>query len=140
MNNWSFTGNLGHSAETKFVGESSVTEFNVAVKSGYGNKATTTWAKCAMWGDRGEKVAEFLKKGQLVGITGELTLREYTKKDGTNGASLEVRVSDMTLLGKKDDAPAQEPSQEPTPPAHGGDFNDDIPFAPIGRGAACHSI
>jgi single-strand DNA-binding protein len=132
MNNWSFTGNLGHSAETKFVGESSVTEFNVAVKSGYGNKASTTWAKCAMWGDRGEKVAEFLKKGQLVGITGELALREYTKKDGTNGASLEVRVTDMTLLGKRDDAPAQEyeTKQENKPGANvpASDYDDSIPF------------
>ena len=30
---------------------------------------------------------------------------------------------------------------EPAPtPSSGGDFNDDIPFAPIGRGAACHSV
>ena len=35
--------------------------------------------------------------------------------------------------------PKQEQQQAPAP-AHGGDFNDDIPFAPIGRGAACHSI
>lgn len=127
MNNWSFTGNLGRDAETKYVGESSVTEFSVAVKSGYGDKATTTWAKCAMWGDRGEKVAQYLTKGQAVGIVGELTLREYVKKDGANGASLEVRVSDMTLLGKKgdsgndsgsDDGGFSEPKRENKPGAN----------------------
>ena len=137
MNNWSFTGNLGRDAETKYVGESSVTEFSVAVKSGYGDKATTTWAKCAMWGDRGEKVAQYLTKGQAVGIVGELTLREYVKKDGGNGASLEVRVSDMTLLGKKGDGDSgdngfSEPKRENKPganvPAAEYDDGDGLPF------------
>ena len=135
MNNWSFTGNLGRDAETKNVGESSVTEFSVAVKSGYGDKAATTWAKCAMWGDRGEKVAQYLTKGQAVGIVGELTLREYVKKDGTNGASLEVRVNDMTLLGKKgdsgsDDGGFSEPKRESKPSANvpAGEYEDDLPF------------
>ena len=36
--------------------------------------------------------------------------------------------------------PKQQEQQQAPAPAHGGDFNDDIPFAPIGRGAACHSI
>jgi len=103
MNSFNFTGNLGHSAEQKFApsGDSIVT-FSVAVKSGYGDKAATTWTKCTMWGKRGDSVLPYLNKGQLVGINGELTLREYDKKDGTKGASLEVRVNDLTLLGKAD--------------------------------------
>ena len=36
--------------------------------------------------------------------------------------------------------PKQQEQQQAPAPAHGVDFNDDIPFAPIGRGAACHSI
>lgn len=42
----------------------------------------------------------------------------------------------VSTFKPKDKAPAQEPAA----PAHGGDFNDDIAFAPIGRGAACHCI
>lgn len=102
MNNWSFTGNLGRAAETKSAGSTTVTEFSVAVKSGFGDRAATTWAKCQIWGDRGAKVDQYLVKGQLVGITGELTLREYEKKEGGKGYSLEVKVNDLTLLGKGD--------------------------------------
>ena len=113
MNVWAFTGNLGRDAETKFVGDTSVTEFSVAVKSGYGDKESTTWPKCQMWGQRGEKVALYLTKGQLVGISGEVTLREYEKKDGTGkGYSLEVRVNDLTLLGKKGDVQPNTPVSE----------------------------
>ncbi len=110
MNNWNFTGNLGRDAEQKFVGDSSLVSFSVAVKSGYGDKAVTTWANCQMWGKRGESVLPYLNKGQLVGISGEVTLRLYEKKDGTAGSSLDVRVNDLTLLGKSEPSPVTEHS------------------------------
>lgn len=139
MNSWNFTGNLGNDAESRFTPSGdAVVSFSIGVKSGYGDKATTTWARCQMWGKRGEAVAPFLTKGQLVGVTGEVTLREYDKKDGGKGYSLEVRVNDLTLLGKREagDAqqqpqPRQQPQQRPAPQNAGGGFGDmdyDIPF------------
>ena len=113
-------------------------DFSVAVKSGYGDKAETTWAKCTIWGKRGEAVLPYLTKGQLVGISGENTLRKYVKKDGTNDASLEVRVNDVTLLGKRDDSSGDSTREQSPPdaakpqraPQAGSfdDFDDDIPF------------
>jgi len=144
MNNWSFTGYLGGDAEQRFTqsGES-VVNFSVGVNSGYGEKQTTTWARCALWGKRGEAVAQYLAKGQPVGICGEVTLREYTDREGQKRSSLDVRVIDLTLLGKRDggqSAPSRESSNNaPSPPkADGGskaptgdafgDMADDIPF------------
>ncbi|MBK6585403.1 MAG: single-stranded DNA-binding protein [Gammaproteobacteria bacterium] len=122
MNSWNFTGNIGNDAETRHIpsGEA-VVGFNVAVKSGYGDKAVTTWVRCAIWGKRGEAVAPYLLKGQLVGIVGEVTNRKY-EKDGQEKFSLDVRVSDLTLLGKKDEA------REPATRSAQVDFNDPIPF------------
>ena len=81
------------------------------------------------------------------------SLREYDKKDGSKGASLEVRVNDLTLLGKRDtdtqySAPAAPPRQAaPARPqqsggAQGGfgDFDDDIPFAQHAAGAAWRAV
>jgi single-strand DNA-binding protein len=131
MNNWNFTGNLGRDAEQKYLpsGES-VVSFSVAVKSGYGEKASTTWAKCTMWGKRGEAVAQYLTKGQLVGVSGEATLREYEKKDKTTGASLEVRVNDLTLLGKRDDSMPRDAAPETKPGANvpASEYGSEIPF------------
>lgn len=126
MNNWNFTGNLGRSAEQKFVGDNSLVSFSVAVKSGFGEKAVTTWANCQMWGKRGESVLPYLNKGQLVGISGEATLRLYEKKDGGAGSSLDVRVNDLTLLGKSE-APQQQ-EQKPGANVPAIDYDDDIPF------------
>ena len=118
MNNWDFTGNLGRDAESRYLPNGDpVVNFSVAVKSGYGDKEKTTWAKCAMWGKRGEAVAPYLNKGQLVGVSGEITLREYTDKDGAVRASLEVRVNDLTLLGGK---PGDKHDSEGTAPGRNG--------------------
>lgn len=113
MNVWNFTGNLGRDAEQRHTaGGDSVVNFTVAVKSGFGDKAVTTWANCTIWGKRGESVLPYLLKGQLVGVSGEVTLREYDAKDGGKGKSLDVRVNDLTLLGKRDDSvPREEAAQ-----------------------------
>ena len=60
-----------------------------------------------MFGKRGEAVLKYLAKGQLVGVSGEATLRKYTNKSGVEGSSLDVRVNDLTLLGGKADRPEQ---------------------------------
>jgi len=138
MNNWNFTGNIGNPAEQRYSpNNDSIVSFSVAVKSGFGDKAKTTWARCTMWGKRGESVLPYLIKGQQVAISGEATLNEYVNKDGVTKASVEVRVNDLTLLGKKaeagqsDPAPAKSsPSRSPSPAPSSGfdDMDSDIPF------------
>ena len=135
MNTWQFTGNIGKDAESRFLPNGDpVVSFSVGVKSGYGEKATTTWARCAMFGKRAESVSQYLTKGQLVGISGEVTLREWNDKEGQKRNSLEVRVNDLTLLGKKDGqqaAPQRQATQQQAKPADSGgfgDFDPDIPF------------
>ena len=125
MNIWCFTGNLGRDAAVRFTASGTrITSFSVAVKSGFGNNEATTWVNCTIWGDRGEKLEPYLVKGQLVGVSGEACLREYDK-DGEKRYSMDLRVNDVTLLGKKQDsAPQQQGFRDPAP--QGGD--DDAPF------------
>lgn len=148
MNSWNFTGNLGNDCEQRYTQSGdSVFSFSVGVKSGFGDKASTTWAKCAMFGKRGESVAPYLKKGALVGISGEVNNREYQDKEGQKRYSLDVRVNDLTLLGGKSDRSESAPSQPANPRnaqgAQGGgmgDMEDEIPFARHGSGKAWRVI
>ena len=143
MNAWQFTGNIGKDAESRFLPNGDpVVSFSVGVKSGYGEKATTTWARCAMFGKRAESVSQYLTKGQLVGISGEVTLREWNDKEGQKRNSLEVRVNDLTLLGKKDGQQAAQPRQQAPAPQQAGsmDMDDDIPFMRHAHGAAWRAI
>ena len=128
MNIWAFTGNLGRDAEMRYTsGGDAALSFSVAVKSGYGKNENTSWARCTLWGKRGESLAPYLVKGQLVGVTGELSHSKFTTKDGAEQWNLEVRVNDVTLLGKKDAAPA---AAQPAKEGAGIDpYQDDsIPF------------
>lgn len=129
MNIWSFTGNLGGDADQRHTaGGDSVVSFSVGVKSGFGEKASTTWAKCSMFGKRGESVLPYLLKGQLVGVSGEVNNREWQDKEGQKRMSLEVRVNDLTLLGSssKGDKPQSKPAGKPDQ-SYAGHEND-VPF------------
>ena len=129
MNVFTFTGNLGRDAETRQVGDSTLTSFAVAVTSGFGEKAVTTWVNCNLWGKRGESISNYLKKAQQVAVSGELTNRPY-QKDGVDKYSLEVRVNDVTLLGKKDGATGSASQSSARPNEQKTDFDDfeEIPF------------
>lgn len=136
MNVFSFTARIGKDCETRFTsGGDAVTGFTAAATSGYGDRSATTWVNCSIWGKRGESLAPYILKGAQVAISGELTNREYTDKDGAKRYSLDVRVNDITLVGGKSDGAAKqaEPAQKkPSGGAStGGDFDDfesDIPF------------
>ena len=148
MNSINFTGNLGSDAEQKILADgTSIVSMNVPCKSGFGDKAITTWLRCSLFGNRGASLMPHLTKGSLVGITGEFSAREYTDRDGNKKQSLEVRVSDVSLLGGRKDAPAAAPQRAQAEPrqAHPAqrqassgfeDMDDDIPFANPMRGFA----
>lgn len=129
MNNWSFTGNLGGDAETRHTASGdAIVNFSVGVKSGYGDKEKTVWAKCSMFGKRGEAVAQYLTKGQQVGVCGEVAMNEWTDKEGQKRTSLEVRVNDLSLLGKKEQKEVQPQQRNAQGAPRSNDMGDDIPF------------
>lgn len=108
MNNWNFTGNLGNPAEVKILQSgSTVCEFSVAVKSGYGDKEKTNWVRCAMFGKKAEgQLPSYLQKGTQVAISGELELQEWEGQNG-KGAALSVRVENLDLIGGKPQGQSQ---------------------------------
>jgi len=133
MNVLNAIGNVGKDAEIRFTSNGdAVAQFSFALTSGYGDKAITTWLNCNVWGKRAETLAPMLLKGTKIGITGELTNRPYTDKQGNEKHSLEVRISDVTLLGKSDGGNGNTQRQDNKPNVHKGvnpdDFEDDIPF------------
>lgn len=132
INVFVFSGNLGKDAEQRFTpsGDSVVT-FSVPVNSGFGDKAITSWIKCNLWGKRGESVMPYLKKGQLVGVSGEFACREYQDKDGQQRYSNEVRVNDVSLLGKRSEPAVNSSTPAPSAPVKRDQFDDlgdDVPF------------
>ena len=130
MNSINFTGNLGSDAEQKILADgTSIVSMNVPCKSGFGDKAITTWLRCSLFGNRGASLMPHLVKGSLVGITGEFSAREYNDRDGNKKQSLEVRVSDVSLLGGRPAAAAAPQRAQAAKPAKEPFLASDADFA-----------
>ena len=125
MNVFTFSGNLGKDAERRSVGASTVANFSVPVKAGFGDKQTTTWINCAVWGKRAEGgLVDILTKGTPVCVSGELSQREWTNKEGEVKMSLECNVNEVTLMGKG----AGISQNSPETPSLDDDLDQSIPF------------
>lgn len=137
INVMTFTGRLTADAVYKVLstGKGLLT-MNVAVNTGYGQYAKTTFLKVQQWGERGAKVVEYCKKGQLVGGSGELSTSSWTSQNGTQHTDLVVDVLSFQLLGSKKDgdaapaAPAAKKVEEPqeSAPEYTMEDGEDIPF------------
>ena len=130
MNNLCATGNLGSDCRINQVSGTTVCNFSVAMKSGYGDRAQTLWLDCALWGKQAEsRLPEFLKKGQQVAVSGELSTREHEGK-----TYLQLRCNSVDLVGGKGDsgggqaAPVHSQAQPSAPQPPASDMDDEIPF------------
>jgi single-strand DNA-binding protein len=147
-NVFSFTGACGNDAEVRYSAAGlAVLNVNVANNVGYGDRRQTIWIRVALFGKLAEgTLKDYLKKGQQVFVSGELTQREYRANDGTIKNSLELTANIIELIGKKNDtgfqqaqpsyppATAKPTSSAPAQPSGGHDnfndapYDDDIPF------------
>ena len=145
INVCTFSGRLGRDSEVKYIPSgTAVLEFSLAVDTGFGDKKSSFWLKCSMFGERGQKLSQYLLKGQQVIVSGEFSPREYQSGDGTTKVSLELRVNAVELVGSKQDGGQREAPAAPrtmteadkkkaaTSAANTGspfdDMDDSIPF------------
>ena len=102
-------GNLGRDPELRYTPNGRpVTEFSVAVNQSTKNQQTgewveaTDWFRVSIWGDRGERAAENLRKGNRVLVDGRFRTREYEAKDGQKRLSLEITADTVLPLDKRE--------------------------------------
>ena len=95
---------LGRDAEVRDVNGKSEIEFTGASTEKRAGGEVPTWCRVSYWRDPGKLIA-YLTKGTQVAVTGTLTAREYKGRDGTTKTSLDIRASEIELIGsKRDDA------------------------------------
>ena len=129
MNNITIAGQLGKDAEVKFLSNGDpVASFSVA--DSQGKDKPTIWWNCSLFGKRAESLAQYLTKGQSVTVSGNVTEREWTDKEGIKRKQHDIRVGDVALQGgKREESAAPRPSARPAPRAPDfSDIDQDIPF------------
>lgn len=84
-----------------------VTSFTLAVdrnrKDADGN-TPVDWIDCIAWQKTAEILAQYARKGALIGVTGRLQSRKYTAKDGTPRTAWEVVVDEFSFCERRQDA------------------------------------
>lgn len=155
MNKITATGRIVADAELRATSAGdSVCQFRLASDVGYGERKSTNWFNCQIWGRRAEGIVEHIRKGTPVTVFGTLTMREWTNKDGLKQLSPEIRIDEIELHGSRDSGAQNEsrtpqaqqrsmqaPQRQPTHQA-GGAHNDmdEIPFMRAGYGATWRCI
>lgn len=88
-------GNTGRDAEYKQTqGGAELCSFPVATETGYGDNKVTTWVDVTRWGKGAEKLADILRKGSRVAVSGEMSTREHNGK-----TYIQCRADHVKILG-----------------------------------------
>jgi single-strand DNA-binding protein len=93
-------GRLTADPELRFTPQGhAVANFTVAGNDRKKDDATGEWSdgpatflRCSVWREQAENVAESLRKGDAVLVTGKVTQREYDDKEGRKVTAYEVQV------------------------------------------------
>jgi single-strand DNA-binding protein len=133
MNNITIAGQLGRDAEVRYLPNGDAVA-NFSVADSQGKDKPTIWWNCSLFGKRAESLAPYLVKGQSVTVSGNVTEREYTDKEGNQRKQMDIRVADVALQGgKREEQPRAaaktQPQKQVAKPSSGfDDMDDDIPF------------
>lgn len=98
-------GNLTRDVEQRTTsGGQSVASFSLAVTRSWRSQdgqqqEQTSFINCVAWGKAGEIIAQYVKKGSPLLVSGRLDQRSYEDKDGNKRQAVEVVVEDFNFIG-----------------------------------------
>lgn len=135
MNSITIAGNVARDMEVRQIGDKSVGSFSVADNQGK-DKPAVFW-NCNLWGPRADSLLPYILKGSSITVSGTVSQRVWTDKQGVEQKTMEIRVGDVALQGgKRDAAPVKRQQVPAVKYSKPNDIlDDDIPFAPLPRKA-----
>jgi single-strand DNA-binding protein len=98
-------GHLGRDPEMRYTPSGvPVTSFSVATTRRWTNtngeqQEETTWFRVTCWRKLAELTAQYLQKGRLVLVEGDVDASAWTDKEGNAKASLELTATTIKFLG-----------------------------------------
>ncbi|MBC7263260.1 MAG: single-stranded DNA-binding protein [Chloroflexi bacterium] len=98
-------GHLGRDPEMRYTPKGTpVTQFTMATTRKWtdaeGNpQEKTTWFRVSAWGRLAETCNQYLSKGRLVLVEGEIDASAWQGQDGQPRATLELRARNVKFLG-----------------------------------------
>ena len=118
--NITIVGNCGSDPTMRYTQDgNAVTTMSIATNKVYTNKAgekvkKVVWFRVSVWGKMAENVNNFLHKGSLVLVEGEINAGDdgnpklFDRNDGSKGASYEVMAKNVQFLSSNKNESSEE--------------------------------
>ena len=105
LNNISLVGRLTKDVELRYTPSNvAVATFTLAVNRTFKNEngdREADFINCVMWRQQAENLANWAKKGALIGVTGRIQTRSYDNQQGQRVYVTEVVAEQFQLLESK---------------------------------------
>ena len=128
INNVVLVGRLTRDAELRYTPQNqAVATFNLAVNRNFKNQSgerEADFINVVIWRQQAENLANWTKKGSLIGITGCIQTRSYENQQGQRVYVTEVVADSFQILEKRDNSANQSSMDSQMPPFS----DDDLPF------------
>lgn len=121
INNVVLVGRMTKDAELRYTPQNqAVATFSLAVNRNFKNnngERDADFINCVIWRQQAENLANWAKKGALVGIVGRIQTRDYENQQGQRVYVTEVVADSFQLLesrnaqGRREGGNSQAPSQ-----------------------------
>ncbi|RRN51710.1 single-stranded DNA-binding protein [Streptococcus suis] len=137
INNVVLVGRLTRDVELRYTpSNQAVATFTLAVNRNFKNQSTgereADFINCVIWNKQAENLANWTKKGHLIGITGRIQTRSYENQQGQRVYVTEVVAESFQLLERRDNSANYSSMDEQMPPGMSGQLmditDDDLPF------------
>ena len=137
INNVVLVGRLTRDVELRYTpSNQAVATFTLAVNRNFKNQSTgereADFINCVIWRQQAENLANWTKKGYLIGITGRIQTRSYDNQQGQRVYVTEVVAESFQVLEKRDNSANYSSVDEQIPTGISGqpmDIDDDgLPF------------
>lgn len=132
MNNVNLTGRITKEPEIKLTQNgNSYVMFTIAVNRKYkdaNGEKQADFIPCVAWNSQANFINTYVKKGNLIEVTGNIQSRTYQTQSGEKRNIIEVIVDNVSNLTPK---PKEEPTMTFEPNFNNDDLfldNDDLPF------------
>ena len=143
LNKVMIIGNTGRDAELRFTANgTAVSDFSVAVNSRRRGQSgeweeETEWFNITLFGDRAERISQYITKGKQIYVEGRLRTRNWDDDQGVRHYRTEVIANNIEFLDRRGDSGGgggsdwdgggEARSAAPAAPAAASEV-DDLPF------------
>ncbi|MDG4969280.1 single-stranded DNA-binding protein [Lactococcus lactis] len=135
INNVVLVGRITRDPELRYTPQNqAVATFSLAVNRQFKNangEREADFINCVIWRQQAENLANWAKKGTLIGVTGRIQTRNYENQQGQRVYITEVVADSFQMLESKGGTKQNEESQNNTAPNLARETPHEIPGTEI---------